>query len=578
MKMQSRVQRIRSESRMAKIKKPGKGQQTGAQVVVDTQDQIVGVNNRLRQLTPAVLLEMNREPTIGLARDLSVAPAMLEPWTVETRLDDEIHERAADLTRNIIKRWRDYLVRTAMYAHADHGWKGYEIAYNLVDLGGDEGQRWVIDWINALDNSRTWQQREQKTNRFIGLKHQDTESGNDVYVDELHSLFVNFDYDGQGNYGEPLANRAYTPWCQWNNANDGADRYDQKAAGAFLVVKYPVGQTPYGDSKTLTDNATIADNLAQALRASGYATLPVVIEQDDMSVGSETVLEQWKIEMVAGGAGIQADFVDRLKYLDARKVRAYGIPERAVLEGTFGTKAEAEAHGDVALLLAHMAHRFIISEFNKKVDYLMEINYALPPGSVTVVLGDVSDSRRASLSLIFEKFLADATLGPEIVEKVDVDAMMQIVGVPVVDSLDDADDTDDVNDSDTEQPDEEQPDDDTEQPESEDEPEAEPSFSFAAQARGDSGCFLPGHGPGPCDHDDRESDDSYRTVARNTTLKVMQAKELMLERGYSIDEKSASIDKKKGTVTYSVTGPNGKTSRVTAAAIHSFLTTKSTRL
>jgi len=50
----------------------------------------------------------------------------------------------------------------------------------------------------------------------------------------------------------------------------------------------------------------------------------------------------------------QGSFIDRQKYLDALKMRAFGLPERSILEGSHGTKAEADVHADIAPNVFHV--------------------------------------------------------------------------------------------------------------------------------------------------------------------------------------------------------------------------------
>ena len=47
-----------------------------------------------------------------------------------------------------------------------------------------------------------------------------------------------------------------------------------------------------------------------------------------------------EIELLSDSGKGQQPFTDRQKYLDILKVRAFGFPERSILEGQFGTKAD----------------------------------------------------------------------------------------------------------------------------------------------------------------------------------------------------------------------------------------------
>jgi hypothetical protein len=89
-------------------------------------------------------------------------------------------------------------------------------------------------------------------------------------------------------------------------------------------------------------------------------------------------------------------------------VRAFRLPERAILEGQFGTKAEAEAHADFAITNMELNHLLMVQQYNwHLVNQILRINYG--PGTdglVEIKVAPLTDTAMIFLRALYEKFLA----------------------------------------------------------------------------------------------------------------------------------------------------------------------------
>lgn len=385
-------------------------------------------------------MRMRKHPTINLARKFAFAPVLLEPWSFEGE-DDAL----VGVVQNAFMPLRQAILRLGLSGYHDFGWRGAEIIWELQDLNSTVtqdhpeergGLRDVPIAIKPLRNSRTYQRIDSETGRYLGLVHDDYIRWVEVYLDPGNSLFFNFDEDGYGEYGVGSAAVAEVAYDEWMKANEGAARYDDKVAGTYRIVYYPTGTTPFDDGSGNVEelpNKTIADRLGQSLISSGIATIPIHYEEDFDSGQAQQAIQKWKVELLNDGAGAQPSFISRLKYLDALLMRAYETPERAATEGSFGTKAEAEAHGDIALANAHLVHEWILATVNQTmVDEFVRRNYGEPVGTVRIKAGDLDEQKRAVFLDLF-KTLLTTTNGAEASEHIDVNAMLQQVGVPFVD-------------------------------------------------------------------------------------------------------------------------------------------------
>lgn len=368
--------------------------------------------------------EMRRDPTINLCRRYSVAPIIASSWAAEGEPDQvEFLEAQFQPIRNA-------LLRTALLCELDFGWKAYELVYGLTDFQFKDGRvekLQMIQRVKPLKNDGTKARYDKETGDFLGVSTIDIYTGTKLLIDAEHVLFINFDDEGLGNYAEPAALVAEGAYDNWEDANDAAARYDKKMAGTFLVCEFPVGQTPYGDNAALTDNATIAEDAVNALVGSGKMIIPKDFRDIDPHLPPE--LNSWKFYFLEPTAK-QGSFVERQKYLDAQKTRAYALPERAIIEGEFGTKAEAGVHGNAALLIRQQHHEDITELINQgPVALLLRQNWGAE-GTAWLKAVPLTDEQANAFGKLFDNLLADPGSRADVLDKLDVDAVLDANGVP----------------------------------------------------------------------------------------------------------------------------------------------------
>jgi len=273
---------------------------------------------------------------------------------------------------------------------------------------------------------------------LVGLKN-DTVYSNfvlttatSVYLYRGECIVLYRDAEGTNWYGEPLARRYERSFNSWNESDDAARRFDNKVAGASWVVYYPEGTSTYNGLEN-TDNATIAKDIAAGLVSSGKVVVPnKVMNTVDALNGVDPSRAAWRIELLSANTQ-QATFVDRGKYLDSLKARAMDIPERAIFEGQFGTKAEAEAHADFAIDNLEMAHQELLELFNEQyVDYLLEVNHGPDyKEKVRVVATPLTDQKRNLVKKLYDQHWASQTGQAQESDAIDWSAIRDQLGVPI---------------------------------------------------------------------------------------------------------------------------------------------------
>lgn len=367
--------------------------------------------------------EMRREPTIKLARALSIAPILAAPWSFEK--EKNAPEGALEDMQRQLMPQRMNIMRTMMCGCTDYGWQGYE---KIIDF--DEYGRIVLKKLKPLLQDFTKILVDKNTGDFVGLRQRYPHEATplDLCVDEC--LLVSIDVEGTDWYGEALMKSAEIPFDQGCDVEQSASRYDRKIAGAHWVVYYPLGNSNI-NGQTL-DNAQVATLILNKLESSGSVAIPNTVSQivDTLSAQAADKLA-WKIELLTAQGGT-TPFIERLKYIDAKKARAFGMPERAILEGQFGTKAEAEAHGDFAIVNMELRAKIGIQHLNRHVvDHLLRLNYGKSAeGSVYIQQAPLVDAQLMYLREVYTALLADPTTMMTELAAIDFEAFRDRLGVP----------------------------------------------------------------------------------------------------------------------------------------------------
>ena len=362
--------------------------------------------------------QMLEDPTIRLAIDIITAMLKRQPWTVEGD-DDEY----CTFVFETLEPHREMIIRSSLRGLLRNGWRAFEAVYEL----DPESKQIGLAGLKALKNKYTKPLAYVDTGEFAGVENKGPKDKEAVLIDEEHVLFINFDDEGFGDLAEPLFKVALGPHLRWLSCDEGASRYDKKVAGGFLHVQYPVGVTPFaGNGGAETDHAVIVQHIVANFEAAGYVANPVKVDPD-----SHEVLDVgWEIDYISSAGGLQPNFVAREKYLDALKLRAFGIPERTTTEGTFGTKAEAEAHADVAVIINTDRHGWIIDTVNRHLVQRINMQNTGNKDECRLVLGKLDPQDRELFATIFASLMTDPVLGEQIASRVDSDILLDKLNIP----------------------------------------------------------------------------------------------------------------------------------------------------
>jgi hypothetical protein len=361
---------------------------------------------------------LRRDPTVKLARALAAAPILAAQWSVVST--DLAPEGAKELIeRNILPMRHHYLSNTA-FGCMDWGFQAYEKVWtNDVQDGS-----LVIKKLKPLLPDITKALVDPNGN-LVGLDNKETQ----LPIESI--LWTAINVEGTNWYGEGMLKAVQPIVDAWKLCDDGNKKYDQKIAGAHWVVYYPMGSSTVDGVEV--DNYSIAVSMLTSLESNGHFILPRK-QIDSMTAELNEQQQGWEVDIKAAYPTSGVAFLDRLKYLDAMKVRCFEIPERAITEGQFGTKAEAEAHADFAITNMELRHARFLEYLNwHVVNQIILYNYGEGlDNCVSITAAPLSDTSLLLLKEVYKAILQNPQTFLMEASSVDLNALRTRLGIPTL--------------------------------------------------------------------------------------------------------------------------------------------------
>jgi hypothetical protein len=364
--------------------------------------------------------KMRTDPTIALVRDAMFGALLSAEWV--TQEFEGAPEGAKDWVNDQAQKVRYRTLYAAVQGLLDFGWQTYEKVYEVAD-----NNHLTINKLKPLIQDKTEILINEENGDFIGIQ----QLMDMVDLTNEETLLLNWQVEGTNWYGRPLMANAEQPYTDWVDSNKSANRYDRKVSGSRYVVYFPPGTTKINGVEK--DNFNVAKDIVNILESSAGIAIPTYVERFVKELNKDSPLA-WKIELLSDTTNQQAAFVERQRYLDGLKVRGLGFPERSILEGQFGTKAEAVVHTDIASTILDERHKNILAQFNEQVtnDILRWGWSESAEDTVKVMPTAVDDEEFA----IFWKLYDKITSHPEAFliehDELDIDAIRQKLGLPTL--------------------------------------------------------------------------------------------------------------------------------------------------
>lgn len=407
------------------LTQPPKGEKTSGQVRSFNSYDSRMINRVAGTLHYHRIREIRKDPTVQLARQAVVSPMIHTPWSYKS--NSSVPSDAVDSLVEMMKHKRDWFLQNIVYGALDFGWSPFEVIYRPQD-----GMITIFN-LKQLLQDYTYILVYIDTGTFAGLTNEPImvgEVAKNVIIQVPYAANFNLAVEGTDWYGLSVSEILDPINSAWDDVNTTANRYDRKMAGATWVVYYPVGETTYNGNPT--SNSVIAASILSSLEAAGSVAIPDEIQEwlDD-SVERE-MKGKWRVELIAASTSTQSSFIDRQKYLDTLKIRAFGIPERSLLEGVHGTKAEAAVHADWALATIDTKHRLICDQINEQIVVpWMRLNYGKKvERSVWIEPAPLVDAQFQTVKEIYRLLVQSPQIIAKEIENLDVPALRDQLGIP----------------------------------------------------------------------------------------------------------------------------------------------------
>lgn len=397
-----------------------KGQLTSPQVTY-----IISSDELLKQSTSGVTYdtyrELRKDPTVSLARQLLIATVLSGAWSIEA--DEDVADDVIEFIKRTMLPLRDSLMEQTMANLIDFGWVSFEKVFEL------KNNQLSLRMLKCLLPDITSILIDKDTGSFEGVR-QWPRTGYNVDLSPKKCLYIGFRVEGTYWYGNSLLEVVRATVDKWVQAEQSAANYDKKVAGSHFVVYYPPGKSIVNGVET--DNYQVAVQLLTALENSGAITVPRTLVEYVDQLNATNAEQGWKVDVLSDTGSRQPAFVDRLKYLDALKVRAMMLPERAIIEGEFGTKAEASVHGDLALTNISLMDQMITTRINEQVvDQLLAYNYGEEyVGKVWLSPAPLVDEQAMFLKDLYKLILTNPQTFADEIASIDTDSIKDRLNIP----------------------------------------------------------------------------------------------------------------------------------------------------
>jgi len=207
-------------------------------------------------------------------------------------------------------------------------------------------------------------------------------------------------------------------------------------AGAIPLIEYPEGTGLDANGNEVT-NFELAQAILRNLSAIDGVAMPNTLTKhlEDlarMGGAGKDLVKAWSISFLETNGNHGKDFIDNLNYQDKLKVRGWLLPERAILEGEHGTKAESESHSDWAFLVGQELTSDIFMSINMHlVDPFVAVNFGPERvGDVRLSFAGINPAVIAFLRQLLLKTAGAPANIDLLMEIVDLEQVVEQVGLP----------------------------------------------------------------------------------------------------------------------------------------------------
>lgn len=378
----------------------------------------------------ATYREMARQPTIALG--LAAADAACKvAWSWQA--NDDAPDGALEYIRDAIDPAQPLIVRDMLRSRV-FGFAAFEKVFRP---GGQPGRlKYLLPELTRI-------RYEERTGAFAGFRNlagkvADGKPG--VVLPLEYSFLYTHDKEGDNHYGRPLLENCREAYSYWLASVENKFRAQRKISGVIVQLHYPPGKSEVNGVST--DHSVIAQQILENVGKTNSVAMPNLWASEDRGVNTDTNggKPQWILSTVDagdGGSGLDAISNDA-RYWDTMMLRGLLVPERAVTEGQFGTKAEAEAHADILMTVGFEVAWDMCRAVNwYYVDDLLALRYGeAARGSVWAEPVPHADGTKLLYREIVAQLMTDPSIRTDIRLQIQLKAVLEKLGLPLAEGVD----------------------------------------------------------------------------------------------------------------------------------------------
>lgn len=382
-----------------------------------------------------VYRDICKYPTVAIGLQKIVGPIADAPASWEKR--EDAPDDWVEFISGMFDPMMSQVLETGMLA-VRYGFSPFEKVW--VEKNG----KFVIDQLKPLLVDATEYLYDEK-GRLKGLRNKPS---NGDAVDLLWNKCFAFSLAGEaGNpYGTSRLENIRKRWAEVEQIIERFARYLAKVAAVIGQIHYPDGQS-LDASGSQRPNQWIAAQIAADAAAGRWLCIPnkfasflssgevsgAVLEKALAAAGKS----EWVVSFLdPGGTDFAPGYTAALEYYDKQLLRGLYIPERSVIEGQHGTKADAGTHDEMTVLDAGGLYRKFVREFNASVvNDALVYNYGeAARGGVYAEAPPLSDENGETRLSTLKALLAstDPAIARATARKIDLVSLLEDEEIPVV--------------------------------------------------------------------------------------------------------------------------------------------------
>ena len=370
--------------------------------------------------------QMRCNPTLALARSIATAPMRAAGWSFGE--NEDAPKDAKDRIAAVLEPMRDWILHNCLYG-LDYGWAPFEEVWEYEDgwLTPAKLKPLLVDCTEIL--------RDKTTGVFKGL----AADGGSTPLPVNKSFVYSYDTEAGNMYGRSRFENCRGVWNARSKLTERQGQYVEKVSRIIPMLWYPPGKAD-DESGTSQETFEIAKIIVSNAAQGKGIILPNELApwaEEYMRKGFDpSKIRPWQLEFLTVSVALGNEFVEQGRYMDSQLMRGYLVPERAGIEGQFGTKAEAEAHTDIVLFEGQWVLNDLIRHLNWYiVDQILALNYGeATRGSVWIEAEPVVNEIVTFMRDLIKQVIGGDTI--DVLERwVDLEQWLDQIGVPRKESI-----------------------------------------------------------------------------------------------------------------------------------------------